>query len=84
MKNMRSISIRIRDIVSDLDALLLVLLDISLSELDKLLTFCVYPRVVLVPIFLANSTLDMWHSCIQEDTPYIFNIFILLLLNLLL
>jgi hypothetical protein len=56
---MRSISIRIRDIVSGLDALLLFLLDISLGELDKFLTFSVHPRVVLVTIFVANFTLDM-------------------------
>jgi hypothetical protein len=51
MRNMRSISIRIRDIVSGLDALLLLLLDISLGELDKFLTLWGYPRVVLVTIF---------------------------------
>jgi hypothetical protein len=38
MRNMRSISIRIRDVVSGLDALLLFLLDLSLGELDKFLT----------------------------------------------
>jgi hypothetical protein len=81
---MRSISIRIRDFVSGLDALLLLLLDISLGELDKFLTLCVYLRVMLVTIFVANSTLDTWSSCIQEDTPSIFYLFILLLLNLLL
>jgi hypothetical protein len=42
MKNMRSISIRIRYIVSGLDALLLFLLDISLGELDEFLTFSVH------------------------------------------
>jgi hypothetical protein len=84
MINMRNISIRITYIVSGLDALLLILLDISLGELDKFLTRCVYPRVVFVTIFVANFTLDMWPSCIQEDTPCIFYLFILLLLNLLL
>jgi hypothetical protein len=84
MRNMRSISIKIRDIVSGLDALLLLLLDISLGELDEFLALCVYPRVVLVTILVSNSTLDMWPSCIQEDTPCIFYIFILLFLNLLL
>jgi hypothetical protein len=79
---MRSISIRIRSIVSGLDILLLLLLDIGLSELDKFLTFSVHPRVVLVTIFVANSTLDMWPPYIQEDTPYIFYFFILLILNL--
>jgi ABC-type sulfate transport system permease subunit len=59
MRNMRSISIRIRDVVSGLDALLLFLLDISLGELDEFLTFSVHPRVVLVTIFVANYTLDM-------------------------
>jgi hypothetical protein len=59
MRNMRSISIRIRDIISGLNALLLLLLDISLGELDEILTFCVYPRVVLITIFVANSTFDM-------------------------
>jgi hypothetical protein len=59
MRNMRSIIIIIRDIVSGLDALLLFLLDISLGELDEFLTFSIHPRVVLVTIFIANSTLDM-------------------------
>jgi hypothetical protein len=81
---MRSISIRIRDIVSGLDALLLFLLDISLSQLDEFLTFSIYTRVVLVTIFVANFTLDMWLPCIQEDTPCILYLFIPLLLNLLL
>jgi hypothetical protein len=71
MRNMRSISIRIRG-------------NVSLGKLDEFLTLCVYPRVVLVTIFVANSTLDMWPSCIQEDTPCIFYLFIILLLNLLL
>jgi hypothetical protein len=62
MRNMRSISIRIRGIISDFDTLLLLLLDIGLGELDKFLTICVHPRVVLVTIFVSNSTLDMWHS----------------------
>jgi hypothetical protein len=77
MRNMRSISIRIRNIVSGLDALLLLLLDIGLGELDKFLTFCVHPRVVLLTISVANPTLDVWPSCIQEDTPYIFYLFII-------
>jgi hypothetical protein len=66
---MRSISIRIRGIVSGFDTLLLLLLDIGLGELDEFLTFSVHPRVVLIIIFLANSILDMWPPCIQEDTP---------------
>jgi hypothetical protein len=84
MRNMRSISIRIRDIVGGLDTLLLLLLDIGLGELDEFLTFSVHPRVVLITIFVVNFTLDMWPHCIQEDTPYIFYFFILLILNLLL
>jgi hypothetical protein len=83
MRNMRSISVRIRE-VSGPDALLVLLWDNSLGELDEFLTLYVYPRVVLLTIFVANSTLDMWPSCIQEDTPCIFYLFILLLLNLLL
>jgi hypothetical protein len=59
MRNMRSISIRIRNIVSDLDSLLLLLLDIGLGELNELLTLCVHPRVVLVTIFVVNPTLNM-------------------------
>jgi hypothetical protein len=69
MRNMRSISIRIRSIVSGLDTLFLLLLDIGLGELDEFLTFTIHPRVVLITIFVANSTLDMWPSYIQEDTP---------------
>jgi hypothetical protein len=48
MSNMRSISIRIRSIVSGIDTLLLLLLDIGLGELDEFLTFSVHPRVVLI------------------------------------
>jgi hypothetical protein len=59
MRNMRSISIRIRNIVSDLDSLFLLLLDIGLGELDELLTLCVHPRVVLITIFVVNPTLNM-------------------------
>jgi hypothetical protein len=84
MRNMRSMSIRIRSIVSGFDTLLLLLLNIGLSELDEFLTLCVHPRVVLVTIFISNFTLDIWSSCIQEDTPCIFHFFIPLLLNLLL
>jgi hypothetical protein len=84
MRNIRSISIRMRNIVSNLGALLLLLLDIGLGELDEFLTFSAHPSVVLVTIFIGNSTLDMWPPCIQEDTSYIFYLFIFLLLNLLL
>jgi hypothetical protein len=84
MRNMRSISIRIGGIVSGLDTLLLLLLDIGLGELDEFLTFSVHPRVVLITIFVVNSILDMWPPCIQEDTSYIFYFFIILILNLLL
>jgi hypothetical protein len=81
---MRNISIRIRGIISGFDTLLLLLLDIDLGKLDEFLTFSVHPRVVLITIFIANFTLDVWPPCIQEDTPYIFYFFILLILNLLL
>jgi hypothetical protein len=74
MRNMRSISIRIRNIVSGLDALLLLLLDIGHGEF---LTFYIHPRVMLLTIFVANPTLDVWPSCIEEDTPYIFYLFII-------
>jgi hypothetical protein len=79
---MRSICIRMRNIVSNLGALLPLLFYIGLGELDEFLTFSVHPRVVLVTIFIANSTLDMWPSCIQEDTPCTFYVFMPLLLNL--
>jgi hypothetical protein len=49
MRKMRNISIRIRDIVSGLDTLLLLLLDIILDELGEFLTFSVHLRVVLSP-----------------------------------
>jgi hypothetical protein len=81
---MRSISIRIRSIVSSLDILLLLLLNICLGELDEFLTLYVHPRVVLVTICVPNSTLDMCPSCIQEYTSCIFYLFILLILNMLL
>jgi hypothetical protein len=50
-------------------------LDIGLGELDEFLTIGVHSRVVLVTIFVSNSTLDMWPSCIQEYTSYIFYLF---------
>jgi hypothetical protein len=84
MRNMRSISIRMRNIINNLGALLLLLLDIGLDELDEFLTFSVHPKVVLITIFIANSTLDMWPPFIEEGTPCIFYFFILLILNLLL
>jgi hypothetical protein len=84
MRNIRNISIRIRCIVSGLDTLFILLLDIGLGELDEFLTFSVHPRVVLITIFVANSTLDIRPHCIQEYTTYIFYFFILLILNLLL
>jgi hypothetical protein len=55
MRNMRSISIRIRGIISCLDTFLLLLLDIGIGELDEFLTFGVHPRVVLITIFIVNS-----------------------------
>jgi hypothetical protein len=64
MRNMRSISIRIGGVVNGLDTLLLLLLDIDLVELYEFLTFSVYPRVVLITIFVANSTLDMSPPCV--------------------
>jgi hypothetical protein len=59
MRNMRSISVSIRSIVSGFDVLLLLLFDIGFGELDKFLTFYVHPLVVLVTGLIANSTLDM-------------------------
>jgi hypothetical protein len=59
MRNMRSISIRIRSIVSGLDTLLLLLLDIGIGELDEFFTFSVHPRVMLITIFVVNSIIDM-------------------------
>jgi hypothetical protein len=81
---MRNISIRIRSIVSGLDVLLLFLLDIGYGDLDEFLTSCVHPYVMLVTGLVANSTLDMWHFYIQEDTSCILYRLILLMLNLLL
>jgi hypothetical protein len=83
MRNMRSISIKIKGIVGALDTLLLLLLDIGFGELDEFLTFSVHPRVAFIIIFIANSILDMWPTCIQENTPCIFYFLILLILNLL-
>jgi hypothetical protein len=68
---MRSISMRVRNIVSGLDALLLLLLDIDLGELDELLTFCVHPSVMLVTGLVANSTLDVRSSHIHICTSCI-------------
>jgi hypothetical protein len=68
MRNMRSISIKMRNIVSNLDALLLLLLDIGLGELDELLPFCVHPSVMLITDFVANFTLDVRSSHIHICT----------------
>jgi hypothetical protein len=84
MRNMRSISMRVRNIVSGLDALLLLLLNIGLGELDEFLTFCVHPSVMLVTGLVANSTLDVRSSHINICTSCIlkllfFNSLLLLL-----
>jgi hypothetical protein len=73
---MRSINIRMENIVSNLGALLLLLLDIGLGELDEFLTFSVHLRVVLVTHLIANVILDMRHSYIQVCTSYILNLLI--------
>jgi hypothetical protein len=64
------------NIVSNLGALLLLLLDIGLGELDEFLTFSVHPGVVLVIHLIANVILDMRHCCIQVCTSCIFNLLI--------
>jgi hypothetical protein len=71
MRKIRSISIRIRNIVSGLDALLLLLWVIGLGELDELLTFCVHPSVMLVPGLVADSTLDVRFSHVHISTSCI-------------
>jgi hypothetical protein len=71
MGNMRSISMRIRNIVTGLDDLLLLLLEIGLGELDEFLTFCVHPSVILVTGLVANSILDVTSSHIHICTSYI-------------
>jgi hypothetical protein len=79
MRNMRGISIefiRERSIVSSLDCLLLVLLDVGFGELDKLLSICVHPSIILVTGLVANFTLDRWPPCVQVVTSCIFNLFI--------
>jgi hypothetical protein len=73
---MRSISIRMRNIVSNLGVLLLFLLDIGLGELDEFFTFSVHLRVVLITHLVANVILDMRHSCIQLCTSCILNLLI--------
>jgi hypothetical protein len=80
MRNMRSISISIRSIVSSLDVLLLLMLDVGFGELDEFLTSWVHPWVVIATDLVANSTLAMWPSYIQVGTSYILNLFILLVL----
>jgi hypothetical protein len=71
MRNMRRISMRVRNIVSGLDALLILLLDIDFSELDEFLTFCVHPNIMLVTGLIANFTLDVRSSHIQICTSCI-------------
>jgi hypothetical protein len=43
MGNIIIINISIRGIVSGLDVLVILLLDIGFGELDEFLTFCVHP-----------------------------------------
>jgi hypothetical protein len=62
---------RVRNIVSGLDALLILLLDIDFSELDEFLTFCVHPNIMLVTGLIANFTLDVRSSHIQICTSCI-------------
>jgi hypothetical protein len=71
MRNMRSISMRVRNFFSGLDALFLLLLDIGLGELDEFLTFFVHPSVMLVTGLVANSTLDVRSSHIHMCTSRI-------------
>jgi hypothetical protein len=73
---MRTINIRMRNIISNLGALLLLLLNISLGELDEFLTFSFHPRVMFVTHLVANVILDMRHSCIQVCTSCILNLLI--------
>jgi hypothetical protein len=71
MRNMRSISMRVRNIVSGLDALILLLLNIGLGELDEFLTFYVHPSVMLVTGLVSNSTIDVRSSHIHIFTSCI-------------
>jgi hypothetical protein len=70
MRNMRRISMIIRNIVNDLDSLLLLLLDIDLGELDEFLTLCGHSRVVLVTIFVVNPTFDSLLAFKKTLLPY--------------
>jgi hypothetical protein len=70
------LNLRERSIVSSLDCLLLVLLNIGFDELDELLTIGVHPSVMLITGLVANSTPDVWPLCIQVGTSCIFNLFI--------
>jgi hypothetical protein len=65
MRNMRSISMRVRNIISGIDALLLLLLYIGIGELDEFFIFCVHPSVMLVTGLVTNSTLDVRSSHIH-------------------
>jgi hypothetical protein len=73
---MRNISIRMRNNVSNLGALLLLLLDIGLDEFDVFLIFSVHPSVVLVTHLVVNVILDMRHFCIQVCISCILNLLI--------
>jgi hypothetical protein len=84
MRNMRSISIKVRNFVSGLDALLLLLLDIALGELDEFLNFCIHPSVMLVTGLVANSILDVRYSHIHICTSCILKLLFLNSLLLLL
>jgi hypothetical protein len=56
MRNMRIISVSIRDIVSNLGALLLLLVGDGFGELDELLTIYVHPCIVLATGLVACNT----------------------------
>jgi hypothetical protein len=77
MGNIRSISVRsIRNAVSVIEALLLFMVWVSLSELDELFAIWVHSWIILVTALVANAIFDMWRPWIQEYTSCIFNLFI--------
>jgi hypothetical protein len=57
MRNIRSITIR--RMVSVVEALLLVLVKITLGELDKLFFIEVHSRVVFITTFVTNVIFDV-------------------------
>jgi hypothetical protein len=80
---MKDINIRIKNIVSDLDTLILLLLDIYLGELDEFLIF-VFTLELCLLLFLCSIPPVICGIQTFKKTLLAYSLFIILILNLLL